>query len=46
MDEDELLTEDEIDCRNCEANYTVKLGEGFLQMSVAFCPFCSEPIFE
>ena len=39
--EEELLVEIH-DCRNCEARYSILLGDDFLQETTHYCPFCGE----
>ena len=33
-----------IECLNCEARYSVLLGEDFLNDTAHYCPFCGEYI--
>jgi len=39
--EEELIVE-LLDCKNCEAQYSILLGEDFLYERSHYCPFCGE----
>ena len=41
-EEDSATTTDLIECRNCEAQYSILLGEDFLHENSHYCPFCGD----
>ena len=41
---DEELTAEILECRGCEARYSIILGEDYLHEEARFCPFCGEYI--
>ena len=43
-DPEEELAAELIECINCEARYSILLGDDFLIEEARFCPFCSEYI--
>ena len=44
-EEDEKDEEEEIiECLNCEARYSISLGEDYLYQNACYCPFCGEYI--
>lgn len=42
MENAEDATPDLIECRNCEARYSILLGEDFLHENSRYCPFCGD----
>jgi len=41
-EEDSATTTDLIECRNCEAQYSILLGEDILHENSHDCPFCGD----
>jgi uncharacterized paraquat-inducible protein A len=39
---EEELSVEIIECRNCEAQYSILLGEDFLHENSHYCPFCGD----
>ena len=39
---EEELTIELIECINCEARYSILLGEDYLHEEAHYCPFCGE----
>ena len=43
---DEELSVEILECRGCEARYSIILGEDYLHEEACFCPFCGEYIIK
>ena len=41
-DSEEELSVELLECNNCEARYSILLGEDFLHEDSHYCPFCGE----
>ena len=41
---DEELVVEMLECRGCEARYSIILGEDYLHEEARYCPFCGEYI--
>jgi len=41
---DEELFAEILECRGCEARYSIILGEDYLHEEACYCPFCGEYI--
>ena len=39
---EEELSIEILDCKNCEAQYSILLGDDFLHENSHYCPFCGE----
>ena len=39
---EEELSVEILDCRNCEAQYSILLGDDFLNENSHYCPFCGD----
>ena len=44
IEPEEEIDAELIECRECEARYSILLGEDYLHEDAHYCPFCGEYI--